>query len=449
LKSHKKIIGLILIGFVFVFSNILSYNNFIYISNNTQNSSYYNSFEKDLRSSAEKRNFSLIAGPPQSGDWNVTKKSVIIDLPDGYGIDSEGCYAYHNWSEASGINQMPSVLWVRNITMPVDMSDYSITFASLSAIINATVHANDGSGGGIEVFGDTYTFYAIGDRARFYVLISDLTKNNIYEIGYFQDNTLGIDGAGTYQLLTDSIITSVPERHLISNLTSVLSTDNQNFSLTLGIDIFCEDNFAIDTDTWDDLRIKFINLTFYYEKESSIILYDDSGNGNGTADSNGNNILLIGIVLICIIVLLTFGGFYIAKQKKKQKLSIHNQIGKPQTSIDENIEYPMGKDKSNDLDVKNHSIPEKKTDSRKEEPSSGNFIPSIDVSAEEKRELEKVESEIDVEKPKFICIVHKGPVSGSDIYLCPKCETIYCGRCANVLKEKGEKCWVCDKEFNL
>jgi len=63
-----------------------------------------------------------------------------------------------------------------------------------------------------------------------------------------------------------------------------------------------------------------------------------------------------------------------------------------------------------------------------------------------KNKFEEIESEIEIEKQKFICIVHKGTIKGA-IYLCPTCETLYCNRCAQALKDKNEKCWSCNQEI--
>ncbi|MFX1555426.1 MAG: hypothetical protein ACFFBV_15990, partial [Promethearchaeota archaeon] len=74
---------------------------------------------------------------------------------------------------------------------------------------------------------------------------------------------------------------------------------------------------------------------------------------------------------------------------------------------------------------------------------------SVDIAEEERKELEETESELDIQEKEFICLVHKGPVAGSNIYLCPKCKTIYCTKCVTALKENSENCWVCDREFDL
>jgi len=69
-----------------------------------------------------------------------------------------------------------------------------------------------------------------------------------------------------------------------------------------------------------------------------------------------------------------------------------------------------------------------------------------DLSAQEKLELEIVESEIKIEEQKFICVVHKGQIVGT-VYICPNCKTCYCLTCAYSLKAKGEKCWTCSTEI--
>ena len=68
------------------------------------------------------------------------------------------------------------------------------------------------------------------------------------------------------------------------------------------------------------------------------------------------------------------------------------------------------------------------------------------ISAKEKKELEKLESEIKVEEQKFICVVHKGQIVGT-VYICPNCKTCYCLTCAYSLKANGEKCWTCNTEI--
>ncbi|MHA1191192.1 MAG: hypothetical protein ACTSP9_02705 [Promethearchaeota archaeon] len=215
----------------------------------------------------EERSFSNVSGVPLSSDWTQTHNPEFPLYPDTATITSEGCYVSHDWAELA--DQTPSVHWERNISLPMDMENYIITSASLSAIVNATVTAS--GSGAIEIPGDTtgsgstqnFTF----DYARFYILLSDLTKEKVYEVSYYQTLELGNDSAGATDTLVDTLLANVPEDDLIFYLTSVLSTDFHNFTITLGLRIWCEDNFFSDRDIWNSLLIKSCNFNFTYQKK--------------------------------------------------------------------------------------------------------------------------------------------------------------------------------------
>ena len=219
----------------------------------------------------EEKTFSDISGIPLNSEWTRVVNLKFPDFPITAEIrDGEGCYVSHLWGEQS--RQSPSVHWDRNITMPVNMSDYLITSVSISAVINGTVIASPGSwsGQGIECPGDitglggtqNYTW----DYARFYVLLSDLTKEKEYEIAYYQTVDLGQDDPEITSL-SDTLLNIVPQTDLIYYLTSVLASDNYNFTLTLGIRLWCEDNFYSDEDNWQSLLIKSCDFSFTYEKK--------------------------------------------------------------------------------------------------------------------------------------------------------------------------------------
>ncbi|MHA2287491.1 MAG: hypothetical protein ACXABG_01765, partial [Promethearchaeota archaeon] len=204
-----------------------------------------------------------------SSDWTVFQNPGKPVLPDTYSINSAGAEIYHLWDE--GVNQTrntPSIHWKRNIQMPVNMSDYIITSASLEVIYNATVTVSPHSAGGIDRDGDAnLDAYAIGDFAEFYILISDIGNTQEYQIAYYQTVDLGRDSPST-PTITDTILDSIPEDVLISLLTAVLSIDDYNFTITMGIDIYCEDNeFGADEDQWDSLLFKSLNFTISYQKK--------------------------------------------------------------------------------------------------------------------------------------------------------------------------------------
>jgi hypothetical protein len=54
------------------------------------------------------------------------------------------------------------------------------------------------------------------------------------------------------------------------------------------------------------------------------------------------------------------------------------------------------------------------------------------------------EEEVTISKEKKICIVCKGKVGRSNIYLCPECDTFFCSTCSNTLITLENECWVCN-----
>jgi hypothetical protein len=242
--------------------------------------------------------FSLIADPPLILDWTETDNPDFPNHPDIDEINAEGCRVSHEWDDTTAV-QNPSVHWDRNITLPVNMLDYTITSASIQAIVNATVDEN------LDRYPDYYygrrartdpddnvDAYGVGDYVRFYVLLSDLEKNHVYEIAYFQTQSIGNGGAPGTDYLFDTYMSHVPEEVLKFYLTSVLSENNRNFTITLGIRLNIEDNIATyyDLDTFNELLIKYLNLTFTYEKnidQLTIVSWSQIGNS-----IEGNNVLI-------------------------------------------------------------------------------------------------------------------------------------------------------------
>lgn len=252
----------------------------------TTQDSWFSEFEGDERDisasiSQEQANYIIIGDSGIANidsslsdtDWTVFNNPELPILPDIYEINSSGCYVYHQWHE--NINQTrnrPSIHWKRTITMPVNMSDYVITSASLEVIFNATVTVSPHDGGGIDRLGDDGGIddYSTGDFSKFYVLFSDVEESFEPIQAAYNNTALGDLGQDSPAVsnFSDTPMNTVPENVLISILTSVLGTDGYNFTITLGIDIYCEDNESgVDIDRWNSLIIRSFNLTFSYEKK--------------------------------------------------------------------------------------------------------------------------------------------------------------------------------------
>lgn len=230
----------------------------------------------------ERKLFSNINGTPQNTDWTPIKKAEESIYPDLFEINENGCNASHEYWEGSGNNlfgvpgnqtrNRPSVLWKRIIKMPDDMSDYIITSSDLIAIFNGTANYN------VETPNDTLTganpTRAENDHTKFYIQLTNLEDNIRYEAASYEPIYLGngsLDASTNYgpiDTINDTYMTTAPEDVLNYFLNRVFEYDNQNFTVILGIDIDCEDNYGqADRDTYYSLLIKTCNLTFNYERK--------------------------------------------------------------------------------------------------------------------------------------------------------------------------------------
>ncbi|MFX0027058.1 MAG: hypothetical protein ACFE8M_11660 [Candidatus Hermodarchaeota archaeon] len=235
--------------------------------------------------------------------YNMGSSWVKSNHPDfpvdpSYGeiVAGEGFRAEHYWNDQNA-NQVPSVQWERNFSLPINMSDYVIKSSSVSAGVNATVDTNidtvgDGIAGRTARTGGYYIdTYSVGDYIRFYVSISNLQKTKTHEIAYTQSATLGDGNAGSTSNLAQQFMSTVSQTDLIYYISSVLDTDYRNFTLIVGIRFNCEDNLALqfDLDDFDRAVINSINLTFAYEKtidQLTSISYEQVGDRPNDLSSN-------------------------------------------------------------------------------------------------------------------------------------------------------------------
>ena len=253
------------------------------------------------------RTFSDISGIPQASDWIEFNHSVR-PLPLTREINEFGCNVSHVYDEDGPAALFPNsgdqtanlagVLWKRNISLPVDMSDYIITTASINAVINGSADTD------IETPSDHPPFAGGGyaslfDFARFYVEISDVNNIESFEIAQNKTLNLGQTYAGqrvynyaTRVYMSDTNMTTVDEDILIFALTQILKHDNYNFTITLGIEVDSEDNYpGYELDVWYSLLIKSCNLSFTYVKRmdtSSISSWNQIGN-----KINGTNVKIV------------------------------------------------------------------------------------------------------------------------------------------------------------
>ncbi len=180
-------------------------------------------------------------------------------------------------------------------------------------------------------------------------------------------------------------------------------------------------------------------------------LTDDDDDDNKGDQQPDNNCIIIIIILVIGAALVTSSyGVYRSKKSKQAKT-----ISK--TPSDKRLKIKAPEIKQSEIKptipaVELNELSRKKglepSEVKKQKVPSKGTEHVVDLTEEERREVEKTESEMGVDKQQFICIVHKGPIIGAN-YLCPHCQTFYCVKCAKTLKEKGEKCWSCDKDIEL
>ncbi|MHA1584889.1 MAG: hypothetical protein ACTSWL_06515, partial [Promethearchaeota archaeon] len=215
--------------------------------------------------------FSEVDSNFSSSEWAFSQNPEFPTYPDTYVMNATGFAVSHTFAETA--KQSPCAQIEKNITMPVNMSDYIITSANLEVVCNASVRANDPqnpdgpSNYGVDCPLDLTDHHATYDYAYFYLMVADLAQDKKYELAYNKTYDLGKDSAGYTDVMLDTYLSNIPESEIIQYLTSVLNSDNFNFTIILGIRIWSEDNWKHDRDYWDSLVIKNCSLSFTYEKK--------------------------------------------------------------------------------------------------------------------------------------------------------------------------------------
>ncbi|MHA1376154.1 MAG: hypothetical protein ACTSR7_17900 [Promethearchaeota archaeon] len=240
--------------------------------------------QADFRVLGEELTFTLVSGVVNSSTslgWRQFRNGDF-QYPTRAEINSTGCNVYHYWHDDT--NQAPSVHWKTNLSVPIDMSDYILTNASIEITYNASVNAD------IDTPNDPTTNFAIGDSVYFYSQISDLGYNSpIYPVAGNKTKYLGQTVPSSFLSFSDRTLESESELDLITALNSAFDKDpdHSNFTLTLGIDIYSEDNEpGTDYDHFNSLIIRTCNLTLIVKKkidQSTTLSWNQIGNQiNGT-----------------------------------------------------------------------------------------------------------------------------------------------------------------------
>jgi len=87
-------------------------------------------------------------------------------------------------------------------------------------------------------------------------------------VATYKPLNLGTDvGQKAYDNITDTIFEPVNMEDLIFYINQVLETDYHNFTITLGVEINCEDNISSDMDIFEDIYIKECDFNISYVKK--------------------------------------------------------------------------------------------------------------------------------------------------------------------------------------
>jgi hypothetical protein len=224
----------------------------------------------------EEDNFLVCSGIPNNTitsvgwEYNLTEKEISGFPTIDYKIDENGCYASHEWYEGSGSptmsDQKVSVQWDKNVNTSKNMRYYNITEVDLSLMVNASVHANSGTSGGIESLVDSPTRLNEGDYIKFYVILSDPFTDTNFKVIDFRTTNLGNDSKGSMDE-EEYLLTPEDEENVIFYLNEVLKSNYRNFYLTIGIEFYCEDSYSTDRDIFDDVYITNCTFSFRYRKQ--------------------------------------------------------------------------------------------------------------------------------------------------------------------------------------
>ncbi len=257
-------------------------------------------------------------------------------------------------------------------------------------------------------------------------------NNNFYgiELRYSNNNIIGENSVsenhqGIYLQHSNK---SKIFRNLIFNNSVGINLKNSNYNEIIG-NIINNHSIGIYLEKSDYNNISDNDLRYnenpYEELDCEGNLFE---NNKGVEELHGTEfpLVVVLIFMIPIIAIMFISGIVVIKKK-------YSKIKVARREITE-TERDMPLDIESKLPTETHL--------------SSKIVHKEGLSSEELEELRKTEEEVAVEKEKHICMVHRGDILGT-VYLCPNCESFYCLRCATMLKEKGEHCWVCKSKIEL
>ncbi len=221
------------------------------------------------------------------------------------------------------------------------------------------------------------------------------------------------------------------------------------------IQVFARDRFGTS------FTSTLISFTIDMVPNISEEVDDDDDKDNGVPD-NFNLIFIFILVFFGVTIAVASGAgivYYRLKAERKPRRSEElPSSSKADKHPTDDFDKYLLKEKADEVKVARPVVkqegvvpkePKKPKKLKKPKKAAAGAAAVTALTKADKKEIAETEAEMGIEEQKFTCIVHKGPIEAANIYLCPQCKTFYCTKCAAILKEKGEKCWSCEKEIEI
>lgn len=179
----------------------------------------------------------------------------------------------------------------------------------------------------------------------------------------------------------------------------------------------------------------------------------DDGSNKDKSNKSGISITLIFLSILILGSVATISSLTIYQHKKKVAGKTSKKL-REKTLKTKTFEEDFEKSSQKKfIPKKSEEIITKKLKSNKiiEKRKKSAVVPSkptLEEKLKETKEIEKTKNELNIQEKQDFCQVHRGLLSGVS-YICPKCKTKYCLKCARALKEKSEGCWVCFETISL
>ena len=413
------------------YSTQLFSNNYgISFENHSKNNSHSESFSYNVRTDSMPDNLSLEINSNELFTYDsIVNLSVNADNATYMKFKNEG-YSWSDWepysknklwalSDKSGLKTVQVMFKddYNNITNPINDTIVKITsnIFFLNSLTTNTIDEIEEMGIYAEIETNQVGFIEIKKQTNQFTETGDVS-NDLTVLHYY-----------SFKIYNESFIES-PD--IINKVKFQLFYDPSEISNVNDLSLvkYTEDGNWVDID-------------FILNQEENYIEFETSSLSIYCLGLKSMSINIFFIILFSVIgsVSISSSYFVIKRKNKKKEGAVREKIKQFRKKSLPELPSPS---KTINKPVITTEIKPKKL-----KPLAPIPLPP-ELALKEEEELIKTEKEVKVRKHSLYCIVHRGDATGS-VYICPNCQTIYCERCAKVIKLKGESCWTCNNEIEL